>query len=137
MPGVEKLMNKIKYSSLRIGVVTGSGQKSLLDKLDTDFHGLIDKDIIVTSFDVMHGKPSPEPYICGLKKAGINPNEGIVIENAPLGVRAAVAAKIFTIAVNTGPLPDSALLDEGANIVFSDMEAVSNIWNDLNKNYMI
>ena len=51
-----------------------------------------------------------------LQKAGIQANEAVVIENAPLGVRAGVAAGIFTIALNTGPLPDNVLLQEGANI---------------------
>lgn len=133
MSGVEELMRKIKSSGLKIAVVTGSGQKSLLGKLEKDFPGLINDGMIVTSFDVKHGKPSPEPYLCGLEKLGIKPYEGIVVENAPLGVRAAVAARIFTIAVNTGPLPNSDLEKEGANLVFHDMQSVSNVWLDLYK----
>lgn len=128
MEGVEELMRKIKADGLKIVVVTGSGQKSLLDRLEEEFHGLVSRDLVVTSFDVKHGKPDPEPYLMGLAKAGIKPNEGIVVENAPLGVRAAVAASIFTIAVNTGPLPDKALADEGANIIFPNMTALMKAW---------
>ena len=61
----------------------------------------------------------------GLQKAGVAANEAIVVENAPLGVEAGVAAGIFTIAVNTGPLPDQVLLDKGANLLFPSMEALS------------
>jgi beta-phosphoglucomutase-like phosphatase (HAD superfamily) len=62
----------------------------------------------------------------GLQKAGnLNPWEAFVIENAPLGVRAGVAAKIFTIAVNTGPLPDEVLEQAGANLVFPTMPTLS------------
>ena len=57
---------------------------------------------MVTAFDVKHGKPHPEPYLMALEKGGFNVNEAIVIENAPLGVQAGIAAGIFTIAVNTG-----------------------------------
>jgi len=58
----------------------------------------------------------------GLEKGGnLQPNQAIVIENAPLGIEAAVGAGIFTIAVNTGPLPDSVLTDAGAAIVFHSM----------------
>lgn len=128
MEGVEELMRKIKAGGLKIVVVTGSGQKSLLDRLEEEFPGLVSRDLVVTSFDVKHGKPDPEPYLMGLAKAGIKPNEGIVVENAPLGVRAAVAAGIFTIAVNTGPLPDKALADEGANIIFPNMTALMKAW---------
>ena len=67
----------------------------------------------------------------GLKKAGVKANEAIVIENAPIGVQAGVAAGIFTIAVNTGPLPDQLLYDEGADIVLKNMAEVQHLWNQL------
>ena len=70
---------------------------------------------MVTAFDVKYGKPHPEPYLMGLQKAHAKPNETFVVENAPMGVEAAVAANIFTIAVNAGPLPDQVLLDAGAD----------------------
>ncbi len=128
MEGVESLMHRIKDCGMKIGVVTGSGQHSLLDHLEQTFSGLLVKQLMVTSFDVRHGKPSPEPYLTGLKKCGVEPWEAIVIENAPLGVRAAVAAHIFTIAVNTGPLPDQRLRDEGANVVAKCMADVEAQW---------
>ena len=113
---------------MTIGVVTGSGQHSLLDALEETFRGLVDKRYIVTAFDVLHGKPSPEPYLAGLKKVGVSAPQAIVVENAPLGVQSAKAADIFTIAVNTGPLPDNALKETGADIVVKDMaEALATI----------
>ena len=42
-----------------------------------------------------------------------------------MGVEAGVAAGIFTIAVNTGPLPDQVLVDRGANLLFPDMTALA------------
>lgn len=131
MEGVEELMLKVKAAGLQIVVVTGSGQHSLLGKLEREFPGLVQSGKIVTSFDVKHGKPDPEPYLCGMSKASINPWEGIVVENAPLGVRAGVAAGIFTVGVNTGPLPDKALADEGADIVFHGMPAFRDAWDIL------
>ena len=80
---------------------------------------------MVTAYDVKYGKPHPEPYLMGLQKAGVAANEAIVIENAPMGVEAGVAAGIFTIAVNTGPLPDQVLVDRGANLLFPDMTALA------------
>lgn len=135
MEGVEELMRKIKADGLKIVVVTGSGQRSLLDKLESEFNGLIHRDLIISSFDVKHGKPNPEPYLCGLKKAGVEPWEGIVVENAPLGVRAGVAANIFTVALNTGPLPDKMLADEGANIIFDKMTSFRDSWEKLSENW--
>ena len=128
MEGVEELMRMIKDGGKEIVVVTGSGQGSLLKRLEEDFAGLIDSRLVVTAADVSRGKPDPEPYIKGLAKAGIKPCEGIVVENAPLGVRVAVAAGIFTVAVNTGPLPDKALADEGADLIFPDMKEAKNFF---------
>lgn len=130
MDGITELMSEIKASGLKIVVVTGSAQHSLIGKLEHELPGLVSGDLIVTALDVEHGKPNPEPYLMGLKKAGVMPNEAIVVENAPLGVRAGVAAKVFTIAANTGPLPDSALLDEGADLLFHSIREFAEGWQD-------
>lgn len=135
MEGVVELQRKIKADGLKIVVVTGSGQHSLLEKLVKEFHGLVSPDMIVSSFDVTHGKPDPEPYIKGMAKAGVNPWEAIVVENAPLGVRSGVAAGIFTVAVNTGPLPDKMLADEGANLIFDKMTDFCDNWEILKANF--
>lgn len=111
-------------------IVTGSGQPSLLEKIESNFPGLFTKEHMVTAFDVKYGKPHPEPYLMGLEKGGnLAPNQAIVVENAPLGVQAAVAAGIFTIAINTGPLPDQVLADAGADIVLPSMEALYKNWD--------
>lgn len=114
MPGAVQFMDFLAARGCKIVVVTGSGQRSLLDKLATDFAPYVRTDMIVSALDVEHGKPAPEPYLKGLAKTGAAPADAIVIENAPLGIRSAVAARIPTIAINTGPLPDSVLLKEGA-----------------------
>ena len=45
-----------------------------------------------------------------------------------MGVEAAVAANIFTIAVNTGPLDSQVLLEAGADLLFPDMKSLANAW---------
>lgn len=117
MPGAAQLLQSIRSLGLTIVLVTGSAQHSLLTRLAHDFPGIFSTERMVTAFDVKHGKPHPEPYLMGLEKAGVSASEAIVIENAPLGVEAAHAAGIYTIAVNTGPLSPKVLLDAGADIV--------------------
>lgn len=122
IPGAKEVLDYVSKNGLKPVLVTGSGQPSLLDRLDTHFPGVFTPETMVTAFDVVHGKPDPEPFLMGLEKGGnLQPNQAIVIENAPLGIEAAVGAGIFTIAVNTGPLPDSVLTDAGAAIVFHSM----------------
>lgn len=124
MSGVLDVMKGMKARGWRIGVVTGSGQRPLINRLLTDFADFLDEEHIVTAYDVKRGKPNPDPYLIGMKKAGTKPWETIVVENAPLGVKAGVAAEAFTIAVNTGPLPDDVLLEAGADVLFPDMRAL-------------
>jgi len=131
MPGIRELMAQIHRQGLCIGVVTGSGQRPLIARLLTDFGEFLDEQHIVTAYDVKRGKPHPDPYLMGMEKAGSEPWQTVVIENAPLGVQAGVAARAFTIAVNTGPLPDEVLTDKGADLLFNRMTDLSDKWNQL------
>lgn len=131
MPGAADVLQQAKACGLQTLVVTGSGQRSLIDKLNQTFPNVFEREKMVTAFDVRYGKPHPEPYLMGLQKAGVMANEAIVVENAPMGVQAAVAAGIFTIAVNTGPLADEVLLESGANLLYPDMETLAADWSHL------
>ena len=132
MPGILDLMGQIQEGGIQIGVVTGSGQKPLIRRILKDFGAFVDEGHITTAYDVRRGKPKPDPYLMGLRKAGLlQPNEAFVVENAPLGIRAGVAARIFTIAVNTGPLPAQTLLDANADLLFPTMTDFSNNWKNL------
>lgn len=126
MPGALEVLQAVKAMGILRVIVTGSGQKSLLERLENSFSGMFRAELMVTAFDVRLGKPHPEPYLMGLEKAAVRADEAIVVENAPLGVEAAKAAGIYTIAVNTGPLPDRVLYDAGADIVFPNHHALRN-----------
>lgn len=134
MPGAWEVLQKTKSSQLARLLVTGSGQLSLLNRLSHCFPDMFCKESMVTAFDVKHGKPHPEPYLMALQKGNLQPNEAIVIENAPLGVQAGVAAGIFTIAVNTGPIDGQVLLEAGANLLFPSMQEFCDQWELLFEN---
>lgn len=134
MPGADIVLDKVRAKGLLRVIVTGSGQLSLLDRLNAAYPDHFTRELMVTAFDVTQGKPYPEPYLKGLIKAGaalnpdhspLSPEQAVVVENAPLGIQAAKAAGIFCIAVNTGPLPDQVLIDAGADIVFPSMQALA------------
>lgn len=122
MPGAGRMLSEFVRNGIECVLVTGSGQKSILDRISKDYPGCFGENHRVTSADVKHGKPNPEPYLKGLQLAGAEPYEAIVVENAPLGVRAGVAAGCFTVAVTTGPIPREAFEKENANLIFSSME---------------
>ena len=124
MPGAKEVLKIVREHGLLPVVVTGSGQQSLLKRLTEEYAGFVDASTLVTAFDVEHGKPHPEPYLKGLKKAHAMPDEAFIIENAPLGVKAGVAAGVFTIAVNTGPIPEKQLQEAGADLIYPNMPAL-------------
>lgn len=129
MPGAKELLQQVKAAGLQRVLVTGSGQEALLGRLNRHFPGMFDVDKMVTAYDVKRGKPDPEPFLMGLKKAGAAPNQAIVVENAPLGIQAAKAAGLFTVAVNTGLLKDSHLWEAGADLVIhGGMPVLADTW---------
>lgn len=122
IPDIRKVLGYLRDNGVQCWVVTGSGQRSLINNLENTFPGIFSG--FITAFDVVHGKPNPEPYLKAWERSGFKKEECYVVENAPLGVRAGKAAGLFTIAVNTGILPDSVLAEEGADIVFPNMAAL-------------
>ena len=124
MHGVKQVLDFLKARDAQIWIVTGSGQKSLFDNIDSHFPGIFTRERMITAFDVSHGKPNPEPYLKAWERSGLPKEECCVIENAPLGIRAGRAAGLYSIAVNTGPLADDLLRREGADQVFPDMAAL-------------
>lgn len=138
MTGAYELLKKVKSSGIVPMVVTGSGQRNLLDRISKQFPDIFPKEMMVTAFDVKYGKPNPEPYLMGLQKASaflkggqVQPNNSIVIENAPLGIEAGVASGCFTIAVNTGPLADEVLMERGAHLLFHSIQEMCEWWGKL------
>ena len=129
MVGVDLVIEELKRDNKLLYVVTGSGQKSLIDVLESYFQNACSAHKMVTAYDVKYGKPHPEPYLMALEKSGLKPWEVMVIENAPLGVRSAVAAGLFTVAVNTGVLDAKELEDEGAQVVLPDMASLLEYYN--------
>ncbi len=123
MKGASDMLAFLSDRGLRRVLVTGSGQSSLINRLNEDFPGAFHEGDRITSRDVKHGKPHPEPYLMAMKIADVEPFESIVFENAPLGVQAGSASGAFTIGLTTGPIPADALANAGADVIFPSMEA--------------
>lgn len=131
MPGALEVFRRAAAAGLKILIVTGSGQKNLIERVQRDFEGYITRERMVTAFEVTRGKPYPDPYLKGLSIAGVPASEAVVVENAPLGIRAGVAAGIDTIAVNTGPLEDEILQAEGPVMLMHSMQELADKFETL------
>lgn len=125
MRGAQEMVNRIREAGLNTVLVTGSGQNTLLKRLDTDYPLAFPEDRRITSRDVTHGKPDPEPFLKAMAKIGLKPVDSIAVDNAPIGVKSGSASGAFTIGVVTGPVPAQTLYDAGADIVYSSMEEMA------------
>ena len=112
-------------------LVTGSGQLSSLERLKTDFPGGFADNMRITSHNVTHCKPHPEPYLKAMELAGVEPWQSIGVENAPLGVESASRAGAFTVAVTTGPIPAERMWEAGADMVCPSMEDFADLLPEL------
>ena len=131
MPGAKEMVSALIHRGVKRTVVTGSGEKSTIKKLQTTFPNAFAPKDIVTAYDTKKGKPNPECYLKGLEKLNMPAHYSMVVENAPLGVMAAKNAGIFTVAVNTGILTDDDLRQAGADIVFKDLTELKNAFDEL------
>jgi|SRR5271166_1018665 len=97
MPGALDLVKSIAEG--RWGVVT-SGSR-LLARNRLQHCGLPVPKVLVTSDDVVHGKPDPEPYLKGAKGLGFDPAECLVIEDAPAGIESARAGGMKVVGITS------------------------------------
>lgn len=85
-------------------LVSGAAKQEV-DSIISKYFGKDAFDVIVTGEDLEEGKPSPDPFRTALTKMGLKESEAIVVENAPLGVKAANNAGIRCIVtLNNTPL---------------------------------
>ena len=98
MSGAAELLQWLAEINLPLGLGTSSEAeyvKRILENLGIKNYFKV----IVTGEDVAKGKPNPEVYLKVAAKLGVEPNECLVIEDAPKGVAAAKAAGIAVVLI--------------------------------------
>ncbi len=88
LPGVKTLLASLPVE--RWAIVTSATQRLLLGRLSAA--GLPVPERLISGDMVERGKPDPEPYRRGAALLGLRPEECVVVEDAPSGVGAGVAA---------------------------------------------
>jgi len=99
MPGVVELINKIKSSSLKQAIASGSPLRdinTIVNRFNWQdyFEQLVSADHVGEV-----GKPNPAIYLYTAKKLGVDPKDCIVFEDAENGVKSAKDAGMTCIAV--------------------------------------
>lgn len=78
---------------------------------------------LITASDVQRGKPDPEPYLKAAASLGLPPQDCIVIEDAPAGIRAGKSAGARVLGLRTIS-PDDELSRAGADWIVDNLSGV-------------
>lgn len=98
LPGIEHYIAEAKRRNLALGVASNSSHEWVEGHLG--HIGLLHHfDVIRCRDDVENPKPAPDLYQATLAALGVAPHEAIAFEDSPHGVRAAVGAGIFCVAI--------------------------------------
>lgn len=96
--GVSEFIKAAAKQGILLAVVTSSAKseaRSVLQGLGLTSYFKV----VVSADDVKHGKPDPEGYLKGAASLSVNPQDCVVIEDTPSGLKAAKAAGMFSVAV--------------------------------------
>jgi HAD superfamily hydrolase (TIGR01509 family) len=118
MPGLAQILEWTANQGLKQAAVTNAPRENayhMLAALElTDTFP-----ILILAEDAPPGKPDPAPYNLALIRLEVKSTEAIAFEDSPSGIRAAVAAGIFTIGVASTHAPEH-LIEAGATIAIKD-----------------
>lgn len=119
--GALELLGLLNSNKVKLGLVTGTTSLDDLFLQHKSFLRIFDA--IVDGDEPERGKPAPHPYLLAVRKLGLLPQNCYVVENAPLGIRAAAAAHLTCLVVRgPSPLSDEILKDAGARSVYENIE---------------
>ena len=121
--GAKELVSSIRCKK---ALVSGAAKQEV-DSIINKYFGKDAFDIVVSGEDLEEGKPSPDPFRTALMKMALTESEAIVVENAPLGIKAANNAGIRCIVtLNNTPLKisdfEGLIADES---IFPDTRSAS------------
>ncbi|NPV77138.1 MAG: HAD family hydrolase [Anaerolineae bacterium] len=121
LPGVMSYLTEAQNKGLSLGIASSSGRQWVQGHLErlglTSFF-----DAIVTANDVRYVKPEPDLFLLVLNKMGLRPNEAIVLEDSPNGIKAAHQAGLRCVAI---PNEISRHLDlSQADMIINSLEEI-------------
>lgn len=119
LPGARELLASVPAG--RWAIVTSATRRLLIGRLEAA--GLPVPELIISGDMVERGKPDPEPYRRGAQLIHADAADCLVVEDAPSGVRAGVAAGSRVLGVE-GTHPGEELRAAGATWVVPSLHAV-------------
>ncbi len=116
-PRVRELLQHMKTVGLRLVVATSAKEDEMNALLDMcGVRALLDAQ--TSSDDAERSKPDPDIIQAALSRAGVSPDDALMLGDTPYDVQAARAAGVATVALRSGGWGDGAL--EGAVAIYND-----------------
>ncbi|MFI6710803.1 HAD family hydrolase [Nonomuraea sp. NPDC050478] len=107
--GAADMLDALRGQGLRLGIVTNKGRERTEHDL-RHVHGARDLlplfDVVVTTEDTVERKPSPEPILHGLRRAGWTAGDCAYVGDGPHDAEAAIAAGTAFVGAGWGYYPD-------------------------------
>jgi beta-phosphoglucomutase len=98
-PKALETIDELHRRGFKVALVTACALKNMQHSLDSEQQAHFD--FIITGDEVPRAKPFPDPYLTAARQLGLDPEECIVVENAPLGIEAAHNAGMRCVAIET------------------------------------
>jgi beta-phosphoglucomutase len=99
IPEARTLIDRLRDRGVECNIVTGSIRSNMNGVLSAEEFELFTH--IIDADDYDRGKPAPDPYLVGIERSGYMREQCMALENAPLGIRSACAAGLYTVAITT------------------------------------
>ena len=131
-PWSADIIEKLKTLGYTLAVASASDIVKVKCNLDCIGSVTEKLDAIVTGSDVERKKPAPDIFLKAAEKAGLDPHDCIVAEDAVAGIMAAKAAGMKSVGVTTS-FPAEELKKAGADVVTDSLFALPDIAKALNR----
>ncbi|GBG00289.1 hypothetical protein Rsub_12968 [Raphidocelis subcapitata] len=126
MPGLSEWIAWLRARGVRMAAVTNAPRANTEQMLGAlGLEGEFEH--VVLGEECARAKPHPDPYLRAMELLGVGPDESLVVEDSPAGLRAAVAAGVPAVGITTGQ-PRQVLVDAGACMLidsFHDLLALA------------
>jgi HAD superfamily hydrolase (TIGR01509 family) len=125
VPGAVQVLEKLAADGVPYCVASsGSHERIRVGHRKTGLDRWFDEDRVFSSQDVGRGKPAPDLFLYAAERMGVRPQKCVVVEDSPLGVRAANAAGMDVYGF-TAMTPAARLV--GATQLFSDLGELADL----------
>ncbi len=97
-PGAETFLNHCRQQNISLGIAT-SNSRELVEAVASALNLWDYIQEAVTACEVSHGKPAPDVYLEAARRLSSNPENCLVFEDVPMGIRAGKNAGMRVCAV--------------------------------------